>query len=465
MRRLFFGLALLATLSCVPTSGQETLSELCDRVFSVAQVQAVYMDSLLTAGMPGQAGHDGTGVVMAGTDRPSVEWLCPRTFQGDTLVTSDIGWWTSGFYPGVLWQIYEETADARFRELAVKHTLPLAGLLDQNTDHDIGFQLMSSFGKMMADCHSEPLPSPFDSLSSCHSESRSYTCHSEPRSHTCHSEPRRGEGISPDSVLRRGAAKLAARFVPEAGVIRSWNWGPWNIPVIIDNMMNLELLDAARAFPAIQNEYWEIAETHARTTLKNHFREDGTVWHLVDYADDGTVLGRQTVQGYADDTAWARGQAWALYGYARMAEVRANWAEPEVHFQPFYAAAAKLEAWLLENLPEDGVPYWDFSQSDYKDASAGAIIACGLLKMWRLRDCPTDDPALAMAERILRTLASPEYLAEPRTNGGFLLKHSVGNIPGGTEVDVPLTYADYYFLEALTLLPAEGRGMEAAEGQ
>ena len=94
-----------------------------------------------------------------------------------------------------------------------------------------------------------------------------------------------------------------------------------------------------------------------------------------------------------------------------------------------------------------------FEQSDYKDASAAAIIACGLLKMWNLDGCDPADPALAMAERILRTLASPEYLAEPRTNGGFLLKHSVGNLPGGTEIDVPLTYADYYFLEALTLLP------------
>ena len=396
MRRLFLAFTLLTVLSCNSKPRQETMDELCDRVFAVAKEQALYMDSLLPEGR------------------------CPRTFQGDTLVTSDIGWWTSGFYPGVLWQIYEETDDPKFRELAVKHTLPLAGLLERETDHDIGFQLMSSFGNM-------------DEL--------------------CHSEPVSGEGISPEATLTRGAEKLAARFIPEAGVIRSWNWGPWNIPVIIDNMMNLELLDAAQAFPAIQDEYWDIAETHARTTLKNHFREDGTVWHLVDYADDGTVLGKQTVQGYADDTAWARGQAWALYGFARLARARANWAEPEIHFQPFYTAAAKLEAWLLENLPEDGIPYWDFSQSDYKDASAGAIIACGLLMMWRLRDCPTDDPAFAMAERILRTLASPEYLAEPRTNGGFLLMHGVGNIPGGSEVDVPLTYADYYFLEALTLFP------------
>ena len=419
MRRLLL-LAALAAVACgARTPKEETMTHLRERVFSLAQVQAVYMDSLLTAKMPGQAGHDdrvnvtagqNDADVMAGPDRPSRDWLCPRTFQGDTLVTSDIGWWTSGFFPGVLWQIFEETEDPRFLRLAMKHTLPLADLLNRNTDHDIGFQLMSSFGKMARD-----LPS---------STSRE---------------------ISPDSVLARGARTLAARFIPSAGVIRSWNWGAWNIPVIIDNMMNLELL-------MVYGDR-EVAEKHAITTARNHFREDGTTFHLVDYADDGSVLGRQTVQGYADDSAWARGQAWALYGYAMMAE-QERAAGNEALAQSFYEVAAKLETWLCGHLPEDGVPYWDFSQNDLRDASAGAIIACGLLKMWRLRDCPADDPALLAAERILRTLASPEYLAEPRTNGGFLLKHSVGNIPGRTEVDVPLTYADYYFLEALTLYVA-----------
>lgn len=373
------------------------MAQLRERVFSLAQAQAVYMDSLLT--------------VMAGSDRPS---LCPRTFQGDTLVTSDIGWWTSGFYPGVLWQIYGETADTLFRQLAVKHTLPLAGLLERETDHDIGFQLNSSFGKWY-------IVSQLD--------------------------PREKDPLSPreiNGILEKGAGKLAARFVPEAGVIRSWNWGAWNIPVIIDNMMNLELL--------MENGWREIAENHALTTMKNHFRDDGTTFHLVDYADDGTVLGRQTVQGYADDSAWARGQAWALYGYAMMATFEQRLGN-EVREKTFYDVVARLESWLLANLPEDGIPYWDFSQSDYKDASAGAIIACGLLKLWDLQGRKADDPALATAERILRTLASPEYLAEPRTNGGFLLKHSVGNLPGRSEVDVPLTYADYYFLEALILYP------------
>ena len=406
MRR-FLLLAALAAVACgARAPEEETMAQLRKRVFSLAQVQTVYMDSLLAA-------------KMAGPDRPSPQWVCPRTFQGDTLVTSDIGWWTSGFYPGVLWMVYEQTGDETFRDLAVKHTLPLAGLLDRETDHDIGFQLMCSFGKMWK--HTCP-PGHLYSTT----ELTTYPC-----------EP--GDSLFPMTVLARGADKLAARFVPEAGVIRSWNWGEWNIPVIIDNMMNLELLKDWGDF--------KIADKHAVTTLLNHFREDGTTWHLVDYADDGTVLGKQTVQGYADDSAWARGQAWALYGYAMMATGKTNLL--------YERTAWKLAQWLMAHLPEDGIPYWDFSQSDYKDASAGAIIACGLLKMWDLQGRKTDDPALAMAERILRTLASPEYLAEPRTNGGFLLKHSVGNLPGRTEVDVPLTYADYYFLEALTLYPSD----------
>ena len=393
MRRFLGIAAALAAIACGRAPETETMEQLRERVFAVAKVQTVYMDSLLTEGR------------------------CPRTFQGDTLVTSDIGWWCSGFYPGVLWQIFEETEDPRFMRLAVKHTLPLAGLLDRETDHDIGFQLMSSFGKMALDLPSDGPAG----LSECNEKE-----------------------LTPKAVLAQGAETLAARFIPEAGVLRSWNGSRWNIPVIIDNMMNLDLL-------MVYGDR-EVAEKHALTTAANHFREDGTTWHLVDYADDGSILGKQTVQGYADDSAWARGQAWALYGYAQMAQ-REREAGNDALSQQFYGIAAKLEGWMLPRLPEDGVPYWDFSQNDLRDASAGAILACGFLRMWNLRDCPADDLAFAMAERILRTLASPEYLAEPHTNGGFLLKHSVGSLPGHSEVDVPLTYADYYFLEALMQYP------------
>jgi hypothetical protein len=413
MRRLIALLAALAALSCCRAQEPESMSDLRDRVFALAKVQALYMDSLLT------------DLSFRATPQAESRNLYPRTFQGDTLVTTDIGWWCSGFYPGVLWQLYEETDDEALKDLAVKYTLPLAGLLERETDHDIGFQLMSSFGKMW--WHTCP-PNSFYSKTELADHPR---------------EP--GDSLFPMTVLARGADKLAARFNPDIGAIRSWNGARWNYPVIIDNMMNLELL--------MRWGHSDMADKHAVTTIQNHFREDGTTWHLVDYADDGTVLGKQTVQGYADDTAWARGQAWALYGYAMMASYGPN---------PLYEKTAwKLAQWLINHLPEDGIPYWDFSQTDYKDASAAAILAAGFLRLWKaLRagsDAPIDpdDPLLRTAERILRTLASPEYLAEPRTNGGFLLKHGVGNLPGKSEVDVPLTYADYYFLEALSLFPRE----------
>lgn len=366
MKRIVFA-ALILLCSCAPR--QESLKDVADRVFSLAQIQLADMDQSLA---PGQ---------------------CPRSFQDGNLITSDIGWWCSGFYPGCLWLTYEYSGNDTIKELAIKHTLPLEGLLDRQTDHDIGFQFMCSYGNMLR---------------------------------------LTGEGRD---VLEKGADKLAGRFCPGTGVIRSWNFGDWNIPVIIDNMMNLELLT--------DFGHKEIAQKHAYTTARNHFREDGTCFHLVDYADDGRVLGRQTVQGYADSTAWARGQAWALYGFAMMAR-DGN--------KDFLAIASGVENWLLKHLPEDGIPFWDFAQCDYKDASAAAVIACGLLELCRIRKDGPSHPSYKLAEKIVRTLASQEYLAQPGTNGGFLLKHSVGNIPAGSEVDVPLTYADYYFLKALLLL-------------
>ncbi len=370
MKKWMYILA-LALLPGACQRPEESMGAVADRVFGLARTQLALLDTGLQEGQ------------------------CPRSYQDGKLVTSDIGWWCSGFYPGSLWLTYEFTGDPALKQLAVKHTKPLQGLVGRHTDHDIGFQLMCSYGQMYR---------------------------------------LTGEGRE---VLEAGAKQLEARFCPGAGVIRSWDFGEWNIPVIIDNMMNLELLMAYGDRP--------LAEKHAQTTARNHFRPDGTCFHLVDYADDGTVLGRQTVQGYADSTAWARGQAWALYGFAMMARYSG-----EGTGSRYYQVASALEKWLLENLPEDGIPFWDFSQADYKDASAAAVIACGLLQLSELRGGAAEDPAFRMAEKILRTLASPAYLAEPGTNGGFLLKHSVGNIPQDTEVDVPLTYADYYLLEGLS---------------
>ncbi|MBQ2330809.1 MAG: glycoside hydrolase family 88 protein, partial [Bacteroidales bacterium] len=226
-------------------------------------------------------------------------------------------------------------------------------------------------------------------------------------------------------------------------------------PVIIDNMMNLELLmRAARYFQL--DTLRSIAITHARTTLRTHFRDDFTTFHLVDFdPQTGAVVTKKTVQGYSDTSVWARGEAWALYGYAMMARECAK-CGLTAESREFLAQATGIGKWVAAHLPADGIPYWDFSDpaipDTWRDASAAAILASGFLDLARQLD--SQDAALAkrfrkLARRQLKTLASAPYLAKAGQNGGFLLQHCVGNLPAGSEIDVPLTYADYYFLEAL----------------
>ena len=201
---------------------------------------------------------------------------------------------------------------------------------------------------------------------------------------------------------------------------------------------------ASKAFDNDTLEY--VARTHANTTLKNHFRKDYSSYHLVDYdPEDGHVRSRQTVQGYSNESSWGRGQAWALYGYTMMFRMTGD--------EKYLEHAENIADMLLSRLPVDGIPYWDFDApngNEYRDASAGAIMASAFVE---LSGFATDEKArqnyLSIAEKQLRTLASSHYLAEPGTNCNFILKHSVGNLPEKSEVDVPLSYADYYFLEAL----------------
>lgn len=361
----------------------ESMDALTARVFTLAKTQY----TILAQGLP----DDKT----------------PRTVdEAGKLVTADIGWWCSGFFPGNLWLTYEYTADEKIKELAIQQTHKLDSLIVKTkTDHDIGFQLNCSFGNAL-----------------------------------------RLTGDNQwSAMLQEGAKVLAARFSPITGTIRSWNHdggGKWEFPVIIDNMMNLELLMRFG-----DDSLKQIALTHARTTIKNHFRPDGTSYHLVDYdPETGAVRLKQTVQGLSDESAWARGNAWGLYGYTMMYEFSKE--------ADMLSKAEDIARTLLPRLPEDGIPSWDFDSpdipNDLRDASAGAIMASALIKLSTLTaDADLKKQCQTVAEKQLRTLASPEYLAAPGEICGFLLKHSVGHKLAGSEVDVPLTYADYYFLEAL----------------
>ena len=248
-------------------------------------------------------------------------------------------------------------------------------------------------------------------------------------------------------LIEAAADALAGRFNPVVGATLSWAAGEkGEYPVIIDNMMNLELLEyASKLFSS--DTLQSIAVTHAETTIANHFRQDYSSWHMLDYnPSTGEVMRRVTVQGLSDGSAWARGQAWALYGYTMMFR--------ETGREEFLTQAEKIAGMLLPRLPYDGIPYWDFDDPEipfaYRDASAGAIMSSAFVELSALTsDRKLAKSCLRMAEKQIRTLASPEYLADVGTNGDFLLKHSVGNLPGGSEIDVPLPYADYYFLEAI----------------
>jgi hypothetical protein len=249
--------------------------------------------------------------------------------------------------------------------------------------------------------------------------------------------------------LLQGAESLSTRFRSATGLIRSWDWNKkvWNYPVIIDNMMNLELLEWASKH-SDSTKYANIARSHADKTMEHHFRPDYSTWHVVSY-DPATGLPekKQTRQGYADESTWSRGQAWALYGYVMMYR--------ESNDIRYLKQAENIAGFILNhpNLPKDKIPYWDFNAPDIphakKDASAGAIMASAFIELSQMTKGRKSKGYLSVAITQLLTLSSPEYLAEPGTNANFILKHSVGSLPENSEVDVPLTYADYYFLEAL----------------
>ena len=317
--------------------------------------------------------------------------------------------WTSGFYPGSLWYAYELTGNDTLKTWAIQYTNLLNPVRYYTGTHDLGFMVNCSYG------NAERL-APNDTIA---------------------------------AVMKETADNLCGRFNDSISAIRSWDFGTWNFPVIIDNMMNLDLLfNVAKATG--NNSYKDIAVRHAMTTMNNHFRPDYTCWHVVSYNNDGTVEKKQTFQGKNDDSSWARGQAWAIYGYTMMARETGS---------PEYLAQAKHIARFLmnhPNMPADKVPYWDFDAPNIpdapRDASAAAIMASALIELSQLDKSDEAKSYLDFAEQQVRSLSSPEYLAEKGTNCNFVLKHSTGHLPGNSEVDVPLSYADYYYVEALMRL-------------
>ncbi len=331
-------------------------------------------------------------------DHDKTEWSC--------VPVTD---WTSGFYPGVLWLAYEYTQDDYFKKKAMKFTRPIIEIAyTPARDHDIGFMVYSSFGNGF----------------------------------------RLTENASYRAALLSAADTLATLFNPTVGAIHSWPFKPeYEHNTIVDNMMNLELLFWAAKNGGDQIKLETVAISHAEVTQKYIVRPDSAVYHLGSFSKDGKFLRGVAHQGYADESMWARGQAWGIYGFAI--------AFREVGREDFLATSVKLADHFLNRLPKDGVPYWDFDAPNIpdaaKDASAAAVAASGMLELYML----LPDKVLAekyyySAVELLKAISTDEYISGDRNDA--ILTRSTGHHPKGWEIDVPIVYADYYYLDALLKL-------------
>jgi len=319
--------------------------------------------------------------------------------------------WTSGFFAGSTWYLYELTGDEKWKDFAQKLTESLDTVQYLTWHHDVGFMIGCSYGNGLRLTKNEAYK----------------------------------------KVVIQAAKSLSTRFRPQAGIIQSWNvdrgWQSergWECPVIIDNMMNLELLFKATELTG-DSSFYHIAVSHADQTMANHFRPDNSTWHVLDYSiSDGTIRNKHTAQGFAHESTWARGQSWAIYGF--VATYR------ETGDKKYLKQAQKAYEFVTNhpNLPDDKVSYWDYNApnipNEPRDASSAAIMASALYEIYVHTN---DSQYKSRADEIMKSLASDVYRANHNENGYFILKHSVGSIPHGAEIDVPINYADYYFLEAL----------------
>lgn len=403
---LIFTLITVLSISCKTKSNNEELDKL-----SVTVVHDETETNFESLNVVESAFSNALKVYTLQIASAKQEGKIPRTLgsNGEIMWTDETFDWTEGFFPGSLWYLFEETEKEyfkneaiNFQELFLKHQFV-------TTNHDLGFIFNSSYGNGYRLTGSEEMR----------------------------------------KVILNAANSLITRFNPVTGCIQSWDVSGtggysargWLFPVIIDNMMNLELLFKATEL-SNDDTYKNIAISHIDTTLKNHFRDDYSSYHVVDYdPNTGEVRSRQTAQGLSDDSAWARGQAWGLYGFTMAYRFTNN--------ALYLEHAEKIADFIIKHSPADGVPYWDYNasqnNSEPRDASAAAVTFSALIELdeYSLKDYRQ------FIDKLMQTLSSKSYTAEIGENGNFIIKHCVGSIPHQAEIDVPLNYADYYYLEGL----------------
>ena len=317
--------------------------------------------------------------------------------------------WTSGFWPGELWYLYEFTRNEDIKQDADKFTSYLKPLsVTPALDHDLGFQVFNSYGNGYRLTHEDAYK----------------------------------------EVILKTADTLATLFNPNVGTILSWprevpnmEWPQHN--TIMDNMINLELLFWASKNGGDKSLY-NMAVSHADVTMKNHFRPDYTSYHVVVYdKETGEKIKGVTHQGYSDDSMWARGQSWAIYGYTMVYR--------ETKDPKYLDFVKKVTQVYLDRLPKDLIPYWDFNDPGIpnapRDASAAVIVASALLELSRyIKDAELAKEYQQKAEKILIEL-SENYQSHDENSACLL--HSTGHKPAESEIDYSIIYADYYYVEAL----------------
>ncbi len=315
--------------------------------------------------------------------------------------------WTSGFFSGTLLSIFQLTGDSSFLQKA-QEWLPFIEVEKNNAGtHDMGFKIYTSIGEA------------FEITGNQHYR----------------------------DVIVSSAKTLSTRFNPTVGSIKSWDWGAregWQFPVIIDNMMNLELLFEATRLSG-DSSFYHLANTHASTTMANHFREDNSSYHVIDYdPETGEILKRVTHQGFSDESVWSRGQAWGLYGFTMVYRYTKD--------KRYQEHAIKIADFIMHHplMPDDRIPYWDMNDPAIpnapRDASAAAVIASACYELYSQTQ---HQEYMNFANAIIASLSSKKYVLSSDAKIPFILDHSTGNWPKNDEIDSPINYADYYFLEAL----------------